>query len=595
MIMHREKNRNLSDDGFIRRLYFKTFVASALAISGNMLSRTLTTAIAGRLLGSAALSSISIALPVYYAFATAGALIGVGGAALLAGKLGEGDLKGARETISLIFVSVIVIGAILGVFFFIFADRAAALAGANAATWNMAATYIRWSAVGGFLMIAAYPVFHILILFGKHIFAPVLFLLNAGLAALLCLAAIHFGFGIAGVAAASWIAIGIAAIIGLCYLLREGGEFGFGRLHRIGKQTLALTRLGLPGAVENICVLLRSLYLNHALIAAFGLYALPAYKIIDNVDGLSLIFVSGAAGSLIPFIGIFSAEEDSQGIAHAIASAFRQGLLAIIIFVAVCLLFPEAICRFFGVTAEAEILFAIPAVRLFSLSILLYFFNNILVTVFQTQGYVIRATVLTIIRSLLGVVVFSSLLAGVLGQNGIWISFFCAEALCLLCAAVISLWYRMRDPLLSPFFLIDRKLETAGKFISLSIRNNPVDIVDQAYGLIEFGEQNGLDDMTQTAISLSVEELLLLVREHALKDDESKTIDARLLVSKDVVTLRLRYAGLRFNPFDLAEQENGEFSEDTLGLTMVMSLAETEYKNAIGVNNLVIRIKINDN
>jgi Na+-driven multidrug efflux pump/anti-sigma regulatory factor (Ser/Thr protein kinase) len=594
MIMPKEKSRNLSDDRFIRRLYFKTFVASALAISGNMLSRTFTTAIAGRMLGSDALSAISIALPVYYAFAMAGALIGIGGAALLAGKLGEGDMKGARETISLIFVSVIVIGAILGTFFYLFADRAAALAGADDHIRALAAAYIRWFAVGGILMIIGYPVFHILILFGKHIFAPVLFLLYAGLAALLCIAVVRFGFGIAGVATASWVASGLAGIIGLNYLLRTSEEFGFGRLHHIKKQSLALTRLGLPGAVENICVLLRSLYLNHALIASFGLYALPAYKILDNVDGLCQIFVAGAAGSLIPFIGIFSAEEDAQGIAKTIASAFRQGLLAIAVFVVICLLFPESICRFFGISAEAEIQFAIPAVRLFSLSILLYFFNNILITVFQTQGYVIRATALTIVRSLLGVVVFTAALTGAFGSNGIWISFFCAEALCFLCAAVISLWYRRKNPLLSPFFLIDRKLERTGKFISLSIHNDPVDIVDRACGLIEFGEQNGLDNMTQTAISLSVEELLLLVREHALKDDESKSIDARLLVSRDVVTLRLRYAGLRFNPFDLPGQEN-EASEDLLGLTMVMSLAETEYKNTLGVNNLVIRINTHDN
>ena len=66
-----------------------------------------------RFIGTDALSSVNIAFPLFNAALAIGVMIGAGGSALIAKKMGEGKAQEAKENFTLLIVSCFVIGAIL--------------------------------------------------------------------------------------------------------------------------------------------------------------------------------------------------------------------------------------------------------------------------------------------------------------------------------------------------------------------------------------------------------------------------------------------------------------------------------------------------
>ena len=113
-------------------------------------------------------------------------------------------------------------------------------------------------------------------------------------------------------------------------------------------------------------------------------------------------------------------------------------------------------------------------------------------------------------------------------------------------------------------------------------------------------------------ISLSLEEMLVSIKEHCFPEDEGQTFSIRILLTpgetpeRPDIILRIRCAGAPFNPIDYYERHraetlsNGELDEldgllegldDSLGIAMIVAAAPVvDYKTTFGVNNLTIVI-----
>lgn len=133
-----------------------------------------------------------------------------------------------------------------------------------------------------------------------------------------------------------------------------------------------------------------------------------------------------------------------------------------------------------------------------------------------------------------------------------------------------------------------------------------------------FCEENQLPPDKSMLISLSLEEMLLSIKDHCFPEDEEQTIDVRILiapgdVSEAPIVLRIRCSGEPFNPIeyyercqtesafqlDLAAPEDLDDPEeldsllagldDSLGIGMIVAAAPVvDYKTTFGVNNLTI-------
>ena len=148
-------------------------------------------------------------------------------------------------------------------------------------------------------------------------------------------------------------------------------------------------------------------------------------------------------------------------------------------------------------------------------------------------------------------------------------------------------------------FLIDTEAEKNGTYVSFSSTSDPEDITNCAHNISGFCEKNALNKTRTHMISLAIEEMLLLIREHSLKESDM-TMNVRILLHKDDVIMRIRYSGDLFNPFKFYEQYNlsGNMTlnealnrMDFLGLKMVVdAVKKTDYCGTFGINNLTITI-----
>jgi Na+-driven multidrug efflux pump len=169
-------------------------------------------------------------------------------------------------------------------------------------------------------------------------------------------------------------------------------------------------------------------------------------------------------------VGVFGAEKDSKSILQLLVQVFKWGTLFILGYLALCEIFAPRLTGIFGMTSPDALAAAVPAIRIFAVSLFPALINNILISVYQAENRPLLANILTVSRLFLWIVITAPLLSGRIGVTGVWHSFWIAESLCLSSAAVLSLFYRRRNKRLSPLFLVNREAELMGVYKSFSVR-----------------------------------------------------------------------------------------------------------------------------
>ena len=142
--------------------------------------------------------------------------------------------------------------------------------------------------------------------------------------------------------------------------------------------------------------------------------------------------------------------------------------------------------------------------------------------------------------------------------------------------------------------------------------------MDASQRISSFCSENDLDPSRSMLISLSLEEMLLSIKDHCFPEDETQNINIRILVIPDseqeqeTIVLRIRCSGIPFNPIEYYESRKAELTtpsdsapddadaldtlddllgglDDSLGIAMIVAAApEVDYKTTFGVNNLTI-------
>ena len=144
--------------------------------------------------------------------------------------------------------------------------------------------------------------------------------------------------------------------------------------------------------------------------------------------------------------------------------------------------------------------------------------------------------------------------------------------------------------------------------------------MDASTRISGFCEENELDPQRSMLISLSLEEMLISIKNHVFPQDDTQSISIRILIipdpdpeKTDSIILRIRCSGTPFNPIAYYEQQKSQAVpdpmlmpeddgldldslddllsglDDSLGIAMIVQAAPAvDYKTTFGVNNLTI-------
>jgi Na+-driven multidrug efflux pump len=567
---------------------------------------------------------LSLALPFYYLFATAGAMIGVGGAQICARLIGWQRNAECQRAFSLVYVLVVLFGALLAVALLLSIDPILALMGAAPDLLGPAHDYLTVLCCGGVFIIGIYPAFNLLRLDGQTTKAALLFAVMGLLTITLdLLFLVGFGWGIASVAAAMCLSYGLVSVTGVLLLIRRSPNFrfvsplgGVGGVGGIGGApgggiggALRLARdilgTGSPNALENLCIVVRTAVINNVAGVAFGAVALGAYVIIDSATAAALVFIAGISGAAMAFLGVFFAEKDSHNTVQVLKLSFIWGLPMILALTLLLELFAPDIALTFGADTGEELTVFSTAIRVFAAGLPFLLFNYVMITVYQSQGRMGASNTIVLLRELGGPLILMGLLTIPLGMVGIWAAFPAAELLTTVMVLLYGLVCRRNNRQLSPVFLVDRQAERDGESVSLTVRNDPASIMAAVASIEEFCERRGLGARLAMGIQLSLEEMMVAIGEHSLAGNAGRTMNVRVLTLKSEVILRIRNGGARFNPVQYAKDRIGASaqggaadkgaspeSEALLGVTgimMVLKMAEVvDYRLTFGTNNLMV-------
>jgi Na+-driven multidrug efflux pump len=593
----RKNNANqtevFKDSGvFIRKLYGINVASSMVALSGNFLGNVVSSMIAGSFLSPDALAVVGMASPVYYAYATLGALLGIGCTSTTSNLIGRGKYEKVKKVFTLTYLLTVIFAALLSLCVILFMDPLLTLLGAganvDAGVKQMLRSYCLAMAFGGIGVMLIYPAFNLLRLDGKNLSAALCFISMAVITILLDIAAVTLFKDIVTKVTLLAVAMCAGALIaggfGAISLLRGRGNFGFVKLSvKDLRETIGLLISGSPGAMENLCTLLCLLILNNLLSSHFGPLAVSSYKVVDSVNSIALIFIWGVVGPITPLAGVFGAERDTVSIKQVLKNALVVGMVSIMAYFLFCETLAPYLAGWFGMSESGAIL----AIRLFALSLPFSLLNHVLIYLFMGTNRSFLANILMISRMFVWVIAAAIVLMTVGGENLVWLAWLVAEILTGILALILTSIVRQNDEDTMRVLLLDLSGDRHGKYKSFSVLPESESISLASEGINEFCENCQINGKTAMTLSLAIEEMLVVISDKCAPKDMS----VRVLVDekKSIIVLRIRNDGLLFNLVDYAKNASGEEELDVMGIKLIMNMTlSVDYRSTFGVNNTTI-------
>ena len=584
----------LSDsESFLRRLFCRHVASATVSMFGAMASLMANSLLAGIFFGTAGLAVMSVVAPLYLLFSALGSLVGVGGSTAAAYAMGRDDEKNADEAFSLAVILGLALPLASALLLYLGLDAILDAFGCVPDLHGDAYSYSLPYLMGGFGVTLFYLPYNFLRLLGKLRAMVGLFLGMAALNILLDIVCVKaFGMGIAGIAVGTVGAAVVTAGLGIWTLLKS---FTLTRPQSWASAS-HLLKLGTPPALNNLLGFLRLLLLNRIIAAVAGSSGLAVFSVLTALENLSLVVLSGLAQATSSFVSVFTKELDTVSVRRVEKYAFALGMVLMASLTFILLIFPADICRLFGLKAVDELSLAAHAVYIFAFSLLPSVPCFLLAFYFQAAGFTLLANILIFCRSFLFIVVPAWLLSAAYGVDGVWWSFLLAAFCPLLVVAMAWIYYGHRG--YEGILLQNLQAEREGRYISFAIPSDTEAIVAGVDRLGDFCAENGLTSKETMLLRLSMEEMLLSIKEHCFPPDITENVDVRILILRTRVAamtiLRIRNGGKSFNPIDYYERLRADDPlalEDALGIAMILRAADAvHYKSTFGINNLTIII-----
>jgi hypothetical protein len=151
--------------------------------------------------------------------------------------------------------------------------------------------------------------------------------------------------------------------------------------------------------------------------------------------------------------------------------------------------------------------------------------------------------------------------------------------------------------------LLDADIFQNERSIDFSVGERDTDVAEASEKISGFCEACELSSKETMYLSLTIEEILMLINKYSYRVKEEHYSDVRIVVTEDEVTLRIRNIGERFNPVAYyyetmdhqGREDDGENDmpvDEIIGIGMIIKIAKhIEYFDTYGINNLAITIQ----
>ena len=363
---------------------FNSYIfATILAAVATNMGLVVDGVIVGNLLGADGLSAVNLATPLSQFYLTFQLWLNAGVAMLTAESIGRGDKKMASSYFTFTLLCNLAIGFIFIVCGIFGGEFVTGILCSNEQLMPMTLSYVK-------IMLLTAPLY--LILPGLAVFVRSDGSPKLASASLIIANVINLGcdvlfikyldMGIAGAAWATAAGFFCGVIISCSHLFKPLNSLSF----RFNFSKISYGRvfsIGLAPALWSLLMTLRIFSINHIVLSVLGVGAISVFAVCYNMQRIISLLISGSSQTLQPVGSLLIGLGDKTGLRLAINKAQKTLIQLLIVTCVVIFAFPKQIAEIFGLNNAALIEQSIYAVRIVTLSFILFGVTYLIIIIMQ--------------------------------------------------------------------------------------------------------------------------------------------------------------------------------------------------------------------
>ena len=446
----------------IGSLLWRYAAPAIIAMASNSIYHIIDSIFVGHGVGGAAIAGMAITMPIMNIAGAFGAMVGVGAAARMSIRLGEGNMQAAEKTLANAVMLNLILGFALMAFMLIFLDPILQLfsgGNASAETIGYARDFMRIILLGNMTQ-------HMYLGLNEQIRASgypqkSMRIILTAVALNLCLNPLFifkFGWGIKGSALATVISQAVSFLIASSHFCQKSSFVRFRRAAFVldWKIIKAIISIGLAPFMVNICASLVAAFVNTALLKYGGTGVhdvvqtthasadifVGAYGIANRVVMLLIMVIQGLNQGMQPIVGYNFGAKQYDRVRKALYLTIGCGMTISTLGFLACQIFPEGIASLFVDSAKGGdetlmIAAASQAMRIIVTMFPLVGFQIVAAAFFQYIGHAKLAIFVSMTRQMLFLLPLLWIIPRHMGATGVWISMPIADCASITLAAIL--------------------------------------------------------------------------------------------------------------------------------------------------------------
>lgn len=446
----------------IGSLLWRYAAPAIIAMASNSIYHIIDSIFVGHGVGGAAISGMAITMPIMNIAGAFGAMVGVGAAARMSIRLGEGNMQAAEKTLANAVMLNLILGFALMAVMLIFLDPILQLfsgGNASAETLSYARDFMRIILLGNMTQ-------HMYLGLNEQIRASgypqkSMRIILTAVALNLCLNPLFifkFGWGIKGSALATVISQAVSFLIACSHFCLKSSFVRFRRAAFVldWKIIKAILSIGLAPFMVNICASMVAAFVNTALLKYGGTGAhdvvhtthasadiyVGAYGIANRVVMLLIMVIQGLNQGMQPIVGFNYGAKQYDRVRKVLFMTIGCGMTISTLGFLACQIFPESIAAMFvdstkGGDEALMITAASQAMRIIVTMFPLVGFQIVAAAFFQYIGHAKLAIFVSMTRQMLFLLPLLWIVPRFLGATGVWVSMPIADCASITLAAIL--------------------------------------------------------------------------------------------------------------------------------------------------------------
>lgn len=558
----------------INKKYLEYFIPTVLTAMANNIAVMVDSILVGHMVGSTSMAAINLLSPVIQFYFSMTILFGLGASTIISYAKGKNDKASADKTFTVAFIALLFLSAVLMTVQFLLLDPIASIFTSIPELKNELLLYYIPVIAGTPFSLLLPSAVHCIRSDGRPNFASNLIILSNAVNLVMDIVLMGpFHMGIIGSSIATVIGNIIAFFVMLTHFKdrRNTLHFDFSVFQNIKEFFVKLGLLfatGVSGALGTLLITVKMFYLNSMVQNEAGKNGMVAMSVISMCQIFVSAFVTGASQTMIPIVSVLLGEKDFTGIQYAFKKAVLILLTASVAIMLIIEGMPEFVAQMFGDKTAQEMLFAVPALRISSLSFPGLALSFLLMYYFMATKKKFLSLTISIVNGIAIIVPCAYVLSEIFGITGIWLTLVAAQYGTLLFIAVmVFVMVKRSNGRYKNIYLIENNDEN--EVLSFSVNSAFPNGEIESYMAEKLA---AVDYQTKEKIILATKEVLAFVKALGAKRGRLVETDIRVNREKnDYIVL------LRSNGYEIKTEE--------INHTICKSF---DYTRVLGMNQIKI-------